>query len=125
MSEESLQMAVCKYIDLQYPNIIYTSDLSGIKLTIGSAIKARNMRCKNFKIPDLLILEPSGIYHGLIIELKKDRDALYCKSGNTRDNKHVNAQLSSIKALYSKGYLATFACGFDEAKNIIDNYFKK
>jgi len=79
MKEEDLQIMVCKYLDLQYPDVFYTSDLSGIKLSIGSAVKAKKTRCKRNVIPDLLIFEPRKGYHGLILELKKDLTELFNK----------------------------------------------
>lgn len=79
--EENLQIAICMYLDMQYPNVIYTSDLSGIKLSIGSAVKAKKMRCKKYKIPDLLILHPNKTNKGLFIELKNKISDVYNQNG--------------------------------------------
>jgi len=123
--EEDLQISICEYLDLQYPNVIYTSDLSGIKLPVGLAVKASKQRTKNYKIPDLLILHPNNQYHGLILELKKSRSALYLKDNVKISNaKHIRDQLKTLLRLSDIGYKACFSCGFDETKQIIDEYFK-
>lgn len=124
--EEELQISVCEYLDLQYPNIIYTSDLSGIKLPVGLAVKASKQRTKKYKIPDLLILHPNNMYHGLILELKKSRSELYLKDNKTISNsKHIREQLKTLIRLSELGYKSCFSCGFDETKQIIDDYFKE
>lgn len=121
--EESLSIQICKYLDLQYPNVLYFCDSSGIRLTIGQAVIAKKQRCKSWKIPDLIILSPSKGYHGLVIELKKNREEVYTKDGNFRKNEHIQAQNDSLCHLIKNGYYAAFACGFDQTKNIIDCYF--
>jgi len=120
--EQKLQEAICKYLDLQYPNVIYTSDLSGIKLTIGSAVKAKKTRCKHFKIPDLLILEPNDYHKGLFFEIKKDKSEVYLKNGDMSKSKHIFEQNKTIQVLRNKGYKAMFVWDFNQAKTEIDNY---
>ena len=69
-AEENLQIAVCNYLRAQYPKVLFNSDLSGIKLTMGQAVKAKKLRSsKGF--PDLVIYEPRGNYHALFLELKR------------------------------------------------------
>lgn len=66
MSEYTTHKSVANYIKLQYPNVIFTSDSSGIKLSMGSALKMLALKSEN-KIPDMIILFPNKKYHGLII----------------------------------------------------------
>ena len=71
LKEENLHLAVCNYIRMQYPDVLFNSDMSGVKLTMGQAIKAKRLRsCKGF--PDLVIYEPRGEHKGLFIELKRE-----------------------------------------------------
>jgi hypothetical protein len=120
--EESLQLAVCNYLRYQYPDVIFTCDLSsGMKLSIGQAVKAQKMRSSK-GMPDLMIFEPRGEYHGLFIELKTVSP--YLKNGNIKTNQHLIEQNAIKCRLISKGYYATFGIGFDECEKIIDNYFK-
>ena len=120
--EESLQIAVARYLRLQYPNIIFRSDTAaGIKLTMGQAVKNRAMQSGR-GFPDMFIAYPNNGYHGLFLELKKDRKEVYLQDGSISRNKHIQEQLSILNKLREVGYMAEFACGFDEAKSIIDNY---
>ncbi len=120
-TEEKLQIAVCKYLKLQYPDVIFTAESSGLKLTIGQAVIAKQLR-SNKGLPDLMIFEPNKYYHGLFIELKKEGTRL--KNGNMPNTEHIREQGEILTKLRTLGYCATFACGFDEAKEIIDNYLK-
>lgn len=121
--EESLQIVVCNYIKYQYPKVIFFSDMSGIRLTIGQSKKMKLMKSSK-GLPDLFICEPRNGCHGLFIELKKDGGKLYKKDGVTPINEHVSEQIEMLKKLYLKGYYAEFAIGFGQAKFIIDNYLK-
>lgn len=118
-TEEKLQIAVCKYLKLQYPDVIFTAESSGLKLTIGQAVIAKQLRSSK-GLPDLMIFQPNKYHHGLFIELKKE--GMRLKSGKMPNTKHIIEQGEILTKLFLKGYLACFACGFDEAKNIIDNY---
>jgi len=122
--EEGIQLAVCKYIKLQYPDIIFTCDLaSGMKLTIGQSVKAAKMRSSR-GLPDIMILEPRGEgefrYCGLMIELKSEKAGN--KNGTVKQTDHVREQQEILTQLEKKGYMAKFAIGFKEAKSIIDFY---
>ena len=120
--EEDVHAAVCKFIDLQYPNIIYLSDASGIRLPVGLAVKFAKLRCKRYKIPDLIILHPNKVYHGLIIEIKRDRDEVYTKRGEIKKSEHIQEQFKSLVALSDLGYCALMRCGFDEVVDLIKIY---
>ena len=122
--EESLQIAVSKYLRLQYPNVIFTAESSGIRLTMGQAVKAKKQR-SNHKQLDLWILEPKGKYHGLIIELKKDGESPFrIDNGMLKAGEHLQEQYCTIQLLLYKGYAACFSVGFDQTKKIIDDYMK-
>ena len=121
-AEENLQIAVCNYLRAQYPKVLFNSDLSGIKLTMGQAVKAKKLRSsKGF--PDLVIYEPRGNYHALFLELKREGEKITNKKGELKTD-HLREQEEIIQKLNLKGYLACFAIGFDEAKKIIDLYLK-
>ena len=120
-SEASLHEAVCDYIRLQYPGVLFNSDMSGVKLTMGQAIKAKKLRSsKGF--PDLVIYEPRGEFHGLFLELKRDGEGIFKKDGKTFKTPHLKDQSNIHKKLYKRGYCTYFAVGFDNAKNFIDSY---
>ena len=37
-AEANVHVQVCNYIDKNYPDVIYTSDQSGLKMSIGLAV---------------------------------------------------------------------------------------
>jgi hypothetical protein len=128
MSEKTLHRSVCDYIRLQYPDVLFNSDLAGAtKLTIGQATAMKALR-SNRGFPDIVIYEPryasgGAIFHGLFIELKAEGTKLRKKDGQPA-TPHITEQYDCIIKLLEKGYAAVFAIGFDEAKRMIDNYLK-
>jgi hypothetical protein len=64
-------------------------------------------------VPDLCIPIARKGYHGLYLELKK-----------TINSKLSDNQIYWLDLLTKQGYLALEAKGFDQAKIIIDDYFK-
>ena len=133
ISEADLQVQVADYLRLQYPSVIFHSDFgSGIKLTMGQAIKQKRQNGGRRAWPDMFISEPREIAdphadlfrpkHGLFIELKKAGTRIYKKDGTLVADQHIREQFDMLEQLRRKGYVAEFACGFDEAKEIIDNY---
>lgn len=121
--EESFHISLCMWLKLQYPHVIFFSESSGIRLTMGQAVKLKKLRSLSKGLPDLFIAEPRGIYHGLFIELKAAGVKCYKRDGSPI-NDHFKEQKETLDKLKAKGYMATFGVGFDETKKIIDNYLK-
>jgi hypothetical protein len=120
--EEKVQLAVCKYIAMQYKDVIFNCDVgSGIRLPIGVAKKAKMMRSSR-GYPDLFIAEPRGMFSGLYIEIKKEGAGVWLKDGSLSKNKHIQEQANMLDKLVDRGYLACFGVGFDMCKEIIDDY---
>lgn len=134
MTELDLQAQVADYLRLQYPNVLFHSDFgSGIKLTIGQAIKQKRLNGGRRSWPDMFIAKPQTVtfedgekyrYAGLFIELKKDGTKIYKKNGELVADEHIREQYKMLNQLFEEGYMAEFAVGFDEAKKIIDRYLK-
>ncbi len=123
MTEKIIHKQVCQYIRMQYPGVLFNSDLAGsMRLTIGQAVALKSLRSDR-GFPDIIIYEPKGQYHGLFIELKKDGERVTNKKGFPA-TPHIAEQFLIIERLKSKGYWAGFAVGFDEAKSLIDLYMK-
>jgi len=122
--EYILQKAVCKYLQIQYPDVLFLSDTIGnVKLTEAQAGRNKLIQKKDFKCPDLLILEPNKFYKGLFIELKIKSP--YKKDGVTLlKNGHLEAQRLSIERLSSKGYLCYFKWEFNDIKELINWYMR-
>jgi len=123
MSEKLEHRQICQYIKKQYPNVIFNTDLSGIKLNQGQAIAVKSLRSSN-GFPDIVIYEPKRGYHGLFIELKRTGEVITKKDG-TLKTEHLKEQSKMISNLAQKGYCARFCIGFAEAKKVIDWYLSE
>lgn len=123
ISEEQTHQAVCNYIRLKYPDVIFNTDLSGLRLTMPQSIKVKKLRSSN-GFPDLVIYEARGGYYGLFLELKRPSEKLFCNDGRMRKNDHLQEQFEMHEKLRKRGYYCQFACGFEESKILIDNYLE-
>lgn len=124
-----LQVAVVDYLTKFYPDVIFRSDLAGIKMTIGQAMKIKLIQ-KWRGWPDIIIYENAitengHFYCGLAIELKLKRNDIYKKNNELRNEKHIKEQFEMLKKLNHRNYLAVFGMGFDDTKIKIDNYLSR
>tara|TARA_R110002020_G_scaffold43653_4_gene126666 strand:+ start:1418 stop:1810 length:393 start_codon:yes stop_codon:yes gene_type:complete len=124
--EEQVQKSVVDYLKLKYPKAKYCASLGGIRTSFKQAVKAKATGyVKGF--PDLQICVPmekgiegeggtkrGGVYHGLFLEIKKDK-----KSYPTKEQKEWIAYLNE------QGYCARVTKGLDESMQTIDDYFNK
>lgn len=120
-AEDHLQLQVSKYLTTQYPSVIFRFDLSaGAHTSMQMAMRNKRMN-PHQGYPDLIILKPKGKYGALFIELKVKSP--YKKNGvDLLSNEHFQRQDKMHKKLIESGYYATFGVGFQQVKNIIDNY---
>lgn len=124
-SEHDLYTMLADYLRYNYKDIIWRFDLAAdLKLTIGQARKHKRLQ-QHRGYPDLFIAEPRGKYHGAYVELKKDSTRIFKKDGMLVADQHIREQFDVLEQLRKRGYMAEFACGFDEAKKIIDEYLGK
>ena len=122
MQEHDLYTMLADYLRYNYKDIIWRFDLAAdLKLTIGQARKHKRLQ-QHRGYPDLFIAEPRGEYHALFVEIKRPGTRIYKKDGTLVADQHIREQFDLLEQLRRKGYVAEFACGFDEAKEIIDNY---
>ena len=119
--EENLHKSICTYLKTQYKNVIFNTDSSGIKLTIGQAVKLKKLRSGN-GFPDIAIYEPRNKFYGLFLEVKKESP--YRKDGFLYSNEHLNEQAEMHGNLRLRNYKVNFVWTFEMAKQIIDEYLK-
>ncbi len=119
--EIDLHLAVCRFISLKYPNVLFFSDGSGLRMSIGLAKQFKRLRSSN-GVPDLFIAEPRKGYHGLFLEIKKKDAGVFLKDGSLSKNKHVREQAAVLDHLSHKGYFAAFGIGLDQCCEIVDYY---
>jgi hypothetical protein len=129
MTELDIQIQVADYLRLRYPNVLFHSDYgSGLRLTPGQAVKQKRLQGGRRAWPDLFLAESKVDlidmikYSGLFLELKRPDVKIYKKNGEIVANEHIREQAALLEELRQRGYIAEFACGFDEAKKIIDEY---
>lgn len=131
MLEHELYIMIADYLRLQYPDVIYRFDLAAdLKLSIGQARKHKRLqRFRGF--PDLFIARAKlvqtkdglpAVTHGLFIELKREGTKILRKDGRLVSDAHIREQAKMLQALEREGYRAQFAVGFEQAKQIIDDY---
>lgn len=128
--EKKLSYQIATYLKLQYPKVEFRFDIAAdIKLTIGQATIVKNKLLHKRGYHDLTILEAKGEYHGLLLELKKDKEEVYTKKGELkrRFNKKTNSchnqeQTNHLIKMRDKGYYAEYGFGFTDTISKIDNY---
>jgi hypothetical protein len=119
--EETLHIALCNYIKVQHPRVLFTSESSGIRVSIYQAKKLKSMRsCAG--LPDIMIFEPRKNYYGMFLEIKREGTIIYKKDGDIRADDHLKEQEEILHRLKQRGYFAEFVVGFEQAKAIIDYY---
>ena len=128
--ESRIAEQIGHFLKIQYPKIIYRFDIADLKLTMPQAMRNKKLQMKHRGFPDLAILKPSKGYHGLYIELKKDKSEVFLKDGITlkkRINKktgkcHNQEQFEMIQRLNTEGYLALYGFGFGDTQTKIREY---
>lgn len=122
--EFKLQQAVCRWLNVKHPKVIYLSDtIANMRLTPQAQLRNKSIQKSGFHCPDLIILEPRGKYHGLFIELKIKSP--YKKDGSLLKNEHLENQSKSMCELVDRGYCCVFAWEFDQVTEIINEYLNQ
>lgn len=122
--ESSHQLAFCKWLHSEYPEVKFRSD-------IQSAGKL-SPQMQNIKLildpfdswPDIAIYLNRGKYCGLQIEMKRENSGLYLKDGSLSKSVHVQDQNKMHDFLRSIGWAVCFAEGVEKAKELFVKYYK-
>ena len=113
MTELELQAQVADYIRLQYPGAIFHSDFgSGIKLTMGQAIKQKRLNGGRRAWPDMFIAEPK-IPVPSVRELTEE------------ERKEVEEKIGDIDGISCVKFLQNYYGLFIELKKEGTRIFKK
>ena len=123
-SEESQQTLFVNYLRKTYPHIIWRANPEGIRLSIGQAVRLKKNGVIQRSLPDVEVFYPTTLYYALFIEMKKEDFKLRKENGDLYKNPHISEQLETLTKLNALGYYATFATGFEHAKNILDAYIE-
>lgn len=121
-TEKEIHVNICEYLRLQYPELLFTSDAGGLRVSMGVIMEVKRKSC-NYKIPDLLIFQRNSQYNGCFIEIKRSAGDLYLKSGKLK-NDHVKAQEECLAMLRQQGYYAEFGVGYNDTIQKIERYLE-
>lgn len=121
LTEAQEYSQVCKWLKEEYPAVMFNTDMSGMRLSMGMAMHAKRVRSHN-GMPDLFIIESRKNFSGLFIELKRTGEKLFMKDGTTPVSDHVAEQFIVRHELMKRGYKCEFAIGLENAKKIIQEY---
>ena len=109
MKEYNIQKAFVKYINLQYPNLLFSATMGGQYQKHYSQRIKQKLSGYSKGMPDVLIFEPIK-YNGLFIELK------------TKTGRPTIYQKKWIEELNKRNYYACVCKGFEECVETLDNY---
>ena len=131
-TEKNIHKAFASYLRLRYPHTIFTSESSGVRVSIGQALALKATRSEHTHL-DVFVSEAKGAYHVLYIELK--RESPLKKDGSLKaENKkvrfgpifktinHLEEQYKTMLILRDKGYCAFFSESLDNAIELADTY---
>tara|TARA_R110000868_G_scaffold136447_1_gene349423 strand:+ start:25135 stop:25521 length:387 start_codon:yes stop_codon:yes gene_type:complete len=122
-SEDIVQLAIVTYLKLQYPQVRFMANyLSGARLPIYLAKKAKRLGQAGQGTPDLFIFYKNDKYSMLVLELKADSP--FKLNGMLKTNEHLEKQSKYLAYLNNQGAYASFAIGVSEAINLIDKYMQ-
>ena len=123
--EQRIAIQLSQWLQKEHKSLIWRFDLAAdLKLTIGQAKRNKQLN-RISKYPDFFLAEGTSKYGGLYIELKATREDLYKKDGELKNNKHILLQNAMLHLLRNRGFKAEFACGLEEAQELILNYMKE
>jgi hypothetical protein len=121
--EQFVHRTICGFLASNYPEVLFTTDLSGVRLHEGLRKQVAGLRsCRG--IPDLLILHPACGCHGLLLEIKGAEVPIFCKNGLLRADPHLQEQHNVISRLKAAGYAAFFVRGIDNGRNCVTDYMR-
>lgn len=110
--EHSEQVSLFRWWKLRYrdhPALLFAIPNGGARDPVtGKRLKDEGVMPG---IPDICLSWPAGGYHGLFIEMKKQRGGKVSK-----------AQEEALSALRKAGYRAEVCAGWQAAREVIENY---
>lgn len=109
-SEAALQKACADYC--AWKNLLYFHPPNG---GFRNAKEAARFKGEGVRpgVSDLIILEPRGDRHGLMVELKAGKNTLTAE------------QVEFLRQAWRRGYSVAVCYNFDAFKAVVDHYLKK
>jgi len=107
--EYRIQADFIRYLELMYPDLLYTISPAGFIMSAGMAMKMIRMGYRK-GTPDVLFFEPCGVWHGLLIEFKDPKGTV------------SETQTEFLKQAANRGYYAAVCRSTGEAIALVENY---
>lgn len=107
--EQKIQIAVCNWMRLRYPDLLFTISPAGMIRGANTAVLMKRLGYRN-GTPDILIFEPRGRFHGLFIELKAEKGYL-----------SEDQRVFIAKAVFLR-YATAVCFSYEEAIKTVENY---
>jgi len=107
--EFKIQADFVRYVELMYPDLLYTISPAGFIMSAGMAMKMVRMGYRK-GTPDILFFEPRGAYHGFLMEIK------------TQDGKTSEAQETFLGLAREREYAIAICRSVDEAISALRRY---
>jgi len=107
--EDSLQMAVARYLDFLNVTWCHVANERKASFQAGARLKKKGVKPG---VPDCIIFQANGTHNGLALELK------------IKPNKPTDNQKEWLGKLKKLNWKDAVVYSFDEAKVVIDEYFK-
>ena len=108
-SEYQIQAAFIRYIELMYPDMLYTISPAGFIMSPGMARKMMAMGYTK-GTPDVMIFEPRGNQHGFFIEFK-------AQGGKTSESQDI-----FLASLRSRNYHIAVCFSTAAAIQVLESY---
>ena len=109
--EHNIQVACVRWFRLQYRNrLIFAIPNGGARSIVTGAMLKAEGATKG--VPDLLIPEPHGEFHGFFVEMKTAKGTIKAE------------QKEMMRMLEERGYRCAVCRSFDDFRSIVAGYFK-
>lgn len=133
LTEYDVYKQLADWMRTAHRDVIYHFDLSGVRLPMGLVAKQKRIQGSR-GFPDFFLPKKKMalvgsklciLYCGLFLEIKRPGTKILTKDGFIVSGSHISEQFNMLASLNRQGYRAEFAVGFDECKQIIDEYLQK
>lgn len=108
-NEYRIQADFIRYLELMHPDLLYTISPAGFIMSAGMAMKMMRMGYRK-GTPDVMIFEPRGQWHGLLIEFKDPKGVV------------SDAQKEFLATASSRGYATAVCYSTSSAISLVESY---
>lgn len=111
-NEYKIQADFVRYVELMYPDLLYTISPAGFIMSAGMAMKMMRMGYRK-GTPDIMFFEPRGKWHGLLIEFKDPKGVV------------SETQINFLGQAKARGYWVDICRSTASAIALLDLYLKE